>query len=52
MTLNIGFDKVGHQLLDVVMQCTAPIRVDNTEWPRVIATTLGPRKSVVMRWLY
>lgn len=52
MTLRNGFAKVGYHLLDVVMQWAAPIRGDNTEWLRVIATTLGPRKSVVMRWLY
>ena len=54
MTLSDGFAKVAYHLIDMVMQCAAPIRVtiQSTEWPQVIATTLGPQKTVVMRWLY
>ena len=46
MTLSNGFAKVGYHLLDILMQYATPIRGNNKEWPRVIATTLGPPKSV------
>ena len=54
MTLSDGIAKVGYHLIDVVMQCAAPIRGDNTVNRVALSYCNHSRttKTVVMRWLY